>query len=98
ERSARFLSAGDHLTVSVRVTPRRRDELLATALAVRTETPAPAPDGRLSLTLTFQDARHAEWALWQLGPDAEALTPTTLRTALRRRAAEMAERYGGGPA
>ncbi|MFF2787843.1 helix-turn-helix transcriptional regulator [Streptomyces sp. NPDC058049] len=90
ERSARFLSDG-HLTVLVRVDPARREDLLDTAVAVRAE--EPDPDGRLRLELTFQDSRHAEWALWQLGTDAEALTPPSLRTALRDRAAALAARY-----
>ncbi|WP_314245959.1 helix-turn-helix transcriptional regulator [Streptomyces sp. DSM 40907] len=90
ERSARFLSDG-HLTVLVRVDPARREDLLDTAVAVRAE--EPEPDGRLRLELTFQDSRHAEWALWQLGTDAEALTPQSLRTALRDRAATLAARY-----
>ncbi|MFF4444281.1 helix-turn-helix transcriptional regulator [Streptomyces sp. NPDC001502] len=90
ERSARFLSDG-HLTVLVRVDPARREDLLDTAVAVRAE--GPDPDGRLRLELTFQDSRHAEWALWQLGTDAEALTPPSLRTALRDRAAALAARY-----
>lgn len=67
ERSARFLSGGDHLTVLVRVDPARREELLDTALAVRAE--EPDGDGWLRLEVTFQDARHAEWALWQLKVD-----------------------------
>jgi hypothetical protein len=29
----------------------------------------PDADGRLRLEVTFQDARHAEWALWQLGTE-----------------------------
>ena len=41
-----------------------------------------------------QDSRHAEWALWQLGTDAEALAPQSLRTFLRNRAAAIATRYG----
>ncbi|MEO6088023.1 MAG: DNA-binding transcriptional regulator, partial [Umezawaea sp.] len=36
---------------------------------------------------------HAEWALWQLGTDAEALAPQWLRTSLRDRAAAIACRY-----
>ncbi|MFC0498499.1 WYL domain-containing protein [Streptomyces mutabilis] len=52
------------------------------------------PDGRLRLEVTFQDLRHAEWALWQLGTDAEALAPESLRTAPRERAAAMVARYG----
>ncbi|MFF2775428.1 helix-turn-helix transcriptional regulator [Streptomyces sp. NPDC058052] len=91
ERSARFLSGSDHVTVLVRVEPARREELLDTALAVRAE--EPGEDGRLRLELIFQDARHAEWALWQLGADAEALSPPSLRTALRARAAAVAALY-----
>ncbi|GAA2634571.1 YafY family protein [Streptomyces spororaveus] len=90
ERSARFLG-GDHITVLVRVDPARREELLDTAVSVRAE--EPEPDGQLRLELTFQDARHAEWALWQLGTDAEALTPHALRISLRDRAAALAARY-----
>ncbi|MGI5346778.1 helix-turn-helix transcriptional regulator [Streptomyces sp. CA-250714] len=92
ERSAQFLSGGDHITVLVRLNPARREELLDTALAVRAE--EPDADGWLRLEVTFQDSRHAEWALWQLSMDAEALTPQSLRTALRNRAAALATRYG----
>ncbi|MGW8886975.1 helix-turn-helix transcriptional regulator [Streptomyces sp. NPDC055749] len=92
ERSAQFLSGGEHITVLLRVNPARREELLDTALAVRAE--EPDADGRLRLNVTFQDSRHAEWALWQLSTDAEALSPQSLRTALRDRAAYMATRYG----
>jgi predicted DNA-binding transcriptional regulator YafY len=92
ERSARFLAGGDHITVLVRVNPARREELLDTALAVRAE--EPDADGWLRLEVTFQDSRHAEWALWQLSMDAEALAPQSLRTSLRDRAAAFATRYG----
>ncbi|MEU6678835.1 WYL domain-containing protein [Streptomyces sp. NPDC046925] len=92
ERSARFLSGSDHITVQVRVVAARREELLDTALAVRAE--EPAADSWLRLELTFQDSRHAEWALWQLGTDAEALSPPSLRTSLRERATAVADRYG----
>lgn len=95
ERSAQFLSDGDHITVLVRMNPVRREELLDTALAVRAE--EPDADGRLRLEVTFQDLRHAEWALWQLGTDAEALAPQPLRTSLRNRAAAMAARYDEAP-
>ncbi|MFE1550317.1 helix-turn-helix transcriptional regulator [Streptomyces sp. NPDC058718] len=90
ERSARFL-ADDHLTVLVLVDPARREDLLDKALAVRAE--EPDADGRLRLEVTFQDAWHAEWALWQLATAAEALAPESLRTSLRDRAAAMAARY-----
>ncbi|WP_330352308.1 helix-turn-helix transcriptional regulator [Streptomyces chartreusis] len=95
ERSAQFLSDGDHITVLVRMDPVRREELLDTTLAVRAE--EPDADGWLRLEVTFQDLRHAEWALWQLGTDAEALAPQSLRTSLRNRAAAIAARYEEAP-
>jgi predicted DNA-binding transcriptional regulator YafY len=90
ERCARFLSDG-HLTVRLRVHPARREELLSTALTVRAE--EPEADGWLRLEVTFQDSRHAEWALWQLATNAEALAPQSLRTALHNRASAIATRY-----
>ncbi|MGC9540439.1 helix-turn-helix transcriptional regulator [Streptomyces sp. UG1] len=90
ERCAQFLS-GDHIAVPMRVNPKRREDLLSTAVAVRAA--EPEADGRLRLEVTFQDLRHAEWALWQLGTDAEALAPESLRASLRDRAAAMAARY-----
>ncbi|MEU0060754.1 WYL domain-containing protein [Streptomyces sp. NPDC006334] len=95
ERSAGFLSGGDHIAVLLRVNPERREELLDTALAVRVE--EPGADGWLRLEVTFQDARHAEWALWQLGTDAEALIPRSLRAALRVRAAAVGALYTDSP-
>ncbi|WP_459549568.1 helix-turn-helix transcriptional regulator [Nocardia sp. X0981] len=91
ERSIRFRTGGDQLAVLVRVHPARREELVGTALAVRSE--EPDTDGWLRLEVTFQDSRHAEWALWQLTTDAEALAPPSLRTSLRDRAATIATRY-----
>ncbi|PZG19530.1 helix-turn-helix transcriptional regulator [Nonomuraea aridisoli] len=93
ERSTRFRTGGDQVTVLARVDPARREELVGTALAVRAE--EVDPDGRLRLEVTFQDQRHAEWALWQLATDAEALAPQWLRDSLRDRAAAIATRYGG---
>jgi predicted DNA-binding transcriptional regulator YafY len=90
DRCAQFLADG-HVAVLVRVTPARREDLLNTAVAVRAE--EPDADGRLRLEVTFQDLRHAEWALWQLGTSAEALSPQSLRTALRDRAAAIVTRY-----
>ncbi|MFE0779014.1 helix-turn-helix transcriptional regulator [Streptomyces sp. NPDC058861] len=92
ERSARFLSGGDHLISLVRVDPARREELLDTVLAVRAE--GPDEGGWSRLEVTFQDFRHAAWALWRLGTDAEALTPASLRASLRDRAAALVARYG----
>jgi predicted DNA-binding transcriptional regulator YafY len=90
ERSARFLSE-NHIPVLLRVNPTRREELLNTARAVRTE--EPEPDGWARLEVTFEDLRHAVWALWQLDTDAEALAPESLRAALRSRAEAIANRY-----
>lgn len=95
ERRAQFLSDG-HIAVLVRVNPARREDLISTALAVRAE--EPEADGWLRLEVTFQDSRHAEWALWQLSTDAEALAPGSLRTSLRNRAATIAARYGDSSA
>jgi predicted DNA-binding transcriptional regulator YafY len=90
ERSAQFLSE-NHISVLVSVAPSRRDELLNTVRAVRLE--EPAADGRVRLCVDFEDERHAMWAIWQLGTDAEVLAPETLRTALRERATSLAARY-----
>ncbi|MFI7034028.1 helix-turn-helix transcriptional regulator [Microbispora rosea] len=91
ERSTRFRTGGDQVTVLVRVDPARREDVVSTALAVLAE--ESDPDGRLRLEVTFQDPRHAEWALWQLTTEAEALAPRWLRDSLRDRAAAIAARY-----
>ncbi|GLX09822.1 WYL domain-containing protein [Microbispora sp. NBRC 16548] len=91
ERSTRFRTGGDQVAVLVRVDPARREDLVSTALAVRAE--ESDPDGWLRLEVTFQDQRHAEWALWQLTTNAEALAPQWLRNSLRNRAAAIATRY-----
>jgi predicted DNA-binding transcriptional regulator YafY len=93
ERSTQFRAGGDQVTVLVRLHPARREDLVGTALAVLTEQPDPDADGWLRLEVTFQDARHAEWALWQLATSAEALAPPWLREALHHRAAAIAARY-----
>ncbi|MEV0824946.1 helix-turn-helix transcriptional regulator [Nonomuraea rubra] len=92
ERSTRFRTGGDQVAVLVRLNPVRREDLVGTALAVLAE--ETDPDGRLRLEVTFQDSRHAEWALWQLGTNAEALAPQWLRDSLRDRATAIATRYG----
>ena len=51
------------------------------------------PDGWLRLEVTFQDLWHAEWALWQLCTNAEALAPPELRASLHARADAVADRY-----
>ncbi|MFF0529009.1 helix-turn-helix transcriptional regulator [Nocardia amikacinitolerans] len=93
ERSTRFRTGGDQVTVLVLVDAARRADLVGTALAVLAE--ETDADGRLRLEATFQDSRHADWALWQLADDAEVLAPQWLRTSLRDRAAAVAARYDG---
>ncbi|MFB7382525.1 helix-turn-helix transcriptional regulator [Kitasatospora purpeofusca] len=92
ERSRQFRTGGDQVTVLVRVDPARREDLVGTALAVLAE--ESDVDGRLRLEVTYQDPRHAEWAVWQLGTNAEALAPQWLRDSLRDRAAAIATCYG----
>jgi hypothetical protein len=48
----------------------RREELVGTAVAVRDE--QADADCWLRLEVTFQDRRHAEWALRQLATSAES--------------------------
>ncbi|GAA1030740.1 YafY family protein [Virgisporangium ochraceum] len=91
ERSTRFRAGDDQVTVRVRVHPARREDLVGTAVAVLTE--ASDVDGWLRLEVTFQDRRHAEWALWQLSTNAEALAPDWLRASLYDRATALAGRY-----
>ncbi|CCQ17564.1 putative transcriptional regulator [Rhodococcus sp. AW25M09] len=91
ERSARFRNGDAQMTVSARIHPTRREELANTALTVTDEDLD--GDGRLRITLTFQDERHAEWALWQLGKDAEVIAPPSLQDGLYRRALGIANHY-----
>jgi len=92
---ARFRHEGsEQVCVLARVSPTRREDLVATALAVLSE--QADPDGWLRLEASFQDARHALWALWQLGADAEAIAPASVRDALRGTAEALARRYGAG--
>ncbi|NEA36853.1 WYL domain-containing protein [Streptomyces sp. SID13031] len=95
ERSTQFRAGSDQVTVLVRVNPARREDLVGTALAVLAEEAEEIEAGGwLRLELTFQDPRHAEWALWQLSTNAEALGPQWLRTSLRDRAAAVTAYYG----
>ncbi|GAA2266061.1 YafY family protein [Actinomadura luteofluorescens] len=93
ERSTRFRTGGDQVAVLLRVAPARREDLVGTALAVLSE--EDDADGLLRMEVTFQDSRHAVWALWQLATNAEVLAPQWLRNSLRDRAAAIAARYGG---
>ena len=91
DRSTQFRAGEDQVTVILRIAPERRDDLALTALAFVSE--HVETDGHLRLEAVFQDARHAQWALWQLEPQAEALEPPWLRAALLARAGTMAARY-----
>ncbi len=91
DRSTRFRTGGDQVAVLARVDPVRRKDLVGTALAVLSE--EPTDDGWLLMEATFQDARHAVWALWQLATNADVLEPQWLRTTLHDRAAAMLTRY-----
>jgi predicted DNA-binding transcriptional regulator YafY len=90
ERSARFL-ADDHLDVTVTVAADRHDELLDMVRAVRSI--EVGPGGVVRADVTFDDLRHAVWAIWRLGTGAHVHTPESLRTALRDRATSLAEQY-----
>ncbi|WP_251050590.1 MULTISPECIES: YafY family protein [unclassified Microbacterium] len=90
-RGTRFRAGDAALTAVVRADPLRRDEIAETAVAILEETRD--PDGWLRMHVTFQDLRHAVWAVWQLGMSAEALEPPELRATLRDRAAAIATRY-----
>ncbi|WP_020392460.1 helix-turn-helix transcriptional regulator [Kribbella catacumbae] len=90
ERGTRFRAGGDQVSVLVRLDPAKREELVGTALAVLAEE---ADADGLRMEVSFQDSRHAVWALWQLGLNAEALGPEWLRAALRKRAVAVATRY-----
>ncbi|AXL91480.1 DNA-binding transcriptional regulator [Streptomyces sp. CB09001] len=92
ERNVRFRTGGDSTAVVVSVDPAHREHLVATALAVRSE--ETDDGGRLRLHVVFQDARHAEWALWQHAMYAEVEAPQWLRSSLHRRATVIAARYG----
>lgn len=47
-------------------------------------------DGWVEFRVTFQDQRHAEWALWKLEKAAEVVEPRSLGEALRDRAQAFA--------
>mgnify|MGYP003382644141 CR=1 FL=1 len=90
EHTARFLSE-NHIPVTVRVKTSRREELLENARAVRSE--EPEADDWVRLDVTFEDARHAVWAVWRLATDAEVLAPESVRDAMYERAEALTTRY-----
>lgn len=89
QRSRRFRHGENQITVQLRISPPGVEELTGTALALRMKDDA---DGWVRAQADFQDARHAEWALWQLNSEWEILGPRTLRESLYRRAAGLARR------
>ncbi|SDG67006.1 Predicted DNA-binding transcriptional regulator YafY, contains an HTH and WYL domains [Lentzea fradiae] len=91
DRGTRFRAGDNQVTVRLRLHPDHRETLLTTAVAVHTE--HTGPDDWLHLTVTFQDHRHARWALWQHSTHAEALHPQWLRDALHHQATVTADLY-----
>ena len=91
ERSTRFRAGGASIVVRLRVDPIRREEIASTAVFLLQE--SREGTGWLQMDAVFQDLRHAEWALWQLGMSADVETPLELRAALRDRALEVASHY-----
>ena len=94
ERRAKFLSE-DHIPVQLRIDPARREDLLVNARAVLAE--MAESNGRIRFEVTFEDLRHAHWAIWQLDTAAEVLSPEELRTSLRERAEALFNRYSDSP-
>lgn len=95
ERSARFRAGPDQVDAVLRLRRTLLPELERTALATgpATEVSDNASGDWVTVSATFQDARHAVWFLWQLADDAEALEPATLRDAIRARAESVAARH-----
>lgn len=92
DRCAQFLSGLEQVVAHVLVDPAQRERLVESAVAVRAD--GTDADGRLRLEVTFQDAEHAEFALWRHAASVEVTDPPWLRAALRERAAAVADRYG----
>lgn len=91
QRASQFL-AEDHLDVEVRVRRSAHRQLLAGVVGVRSQDDH--DDDWVRLQVSYQDLRHARWALWMLGPDVVVLAPADLRQAMHRRAQDLVEAYG----
>lgn len=91
DRSVRFRDGERALEVSVLVSPGSYEQLVKSAVRVGEHTRE--PDGRWLVAATFQDLRHAEWAVWSQMGEAEAVAPPALREQLGRRARSVAEAY-----
>ena len=53
----------------------------------------PEPDDWIRLDVTFEDLRHAVWAVWRLDTDAEVLAPESVRNAMYVRSEALTARY-----
>lgn len=103
-RGTAFRAGGEVVDVRLRVAASATGELTATALALALREvaappggwvpPGEGPDPAREVVATFQDVRHAEWALWQLGTRVEVLDAPLLREALRERALDLARHLG----
>ena len=102
ERGRALQASSDRVTVKLRVSPQERSTVATAAVstaavttaAVTTREQNTGADGWSEVEAVFRDAQHAEWTLWKLGTDAEALEPSWLRDRLRERAGSMAAQYG----
>lgn len=95
ERGDQFRSGCDPVSVVVRVSPGERTHLVEQAVAAEDE--VVEVGGWSRAMLTFTDARHAEWAMWQVATDAEVIEPEWLRDALRAKAIALRSHYGELP-
>ncbi|GAA4540862.1 helix-turn-helix transcriptional regulator [Pseudonocardia xishanensis] len=86
-RRAEFRRRMPGTPARIRVRGQRREELVRTAGTVTSV----EPDGDWEVVVAaFGDLRHAERVVWSLAPDAVALHPPELVTALRARAEQVA--------
>lgn len=86
-----FRARRSEVAVRARVRARYRSKLVHAALELRAE--EPDTGGWLLLDLNFADQQHATTVFWHLGPDAEILTPQSLREALIDRTEQTLHRY-----
>lgn len=90
-RRAEFRAERDGYPVTARVRAGRERRLITAATKVTVITHHP-PDW-LHVEAEFGDHHHAESVLWSLAPEAEALSPPILRTALAERATQVARAH-----
>jgi predicted DNA-binding transcriptional regulator YafY len=91
ERRTRFTASLPEVTAVVRVRDTAATALLRTARQVIAQ--QADGDGWLRVEVVFAGLDHALAIVWGLGPDAVALAPESLRTALADRAEATAARY-----